>query len=260
MARVLGQSGRYVTHQAVEKRRQITTAAMILIGASCALLGFCAGFSIRVDKFSLASSSVMLVLIVAVVWLGVRFSERKLAELEKQRVNMRKAAVGEAAVGVCLADFPDEFYVINDLTTPFGNLDHVVVGPTGVFIIDTKSWRGVVAADGKGKLLWNGKPTQKREIGGFVGRLMGIKERVKTLSRCDLYFQGVFAFTSARIDANWGTTASVHCLRDDQLFDYIVNGNSRKRLNKSDIDATAQAFLALARMDKGFEQSSANAA
>jgi hypothetical protein len=67
MARVLGQSGRYVTHQAVEKRRQITTAAMILIGASCALLGFCAGFSIRVDNFSLASSSVMLVFIVTVV-------------------------------------------------------------------------------------------------------------------------------------------------------------------------------------------------
>jgi hypothetical protein len=102
MARVLGQSGRYVSHQAVEKRRQITRAAMILIGASCALLGFCVGFSIRVDKFSLASSSVMLVLVVAVVWLGVRFSERKLAKLEKQRVNMRKAEVGEAAVGICL--------------------------------------------------------------------------------------------------------------------------------------------------------------
>lgn len=98
---------------------------------------------------------------------------------------MRKAAAGEAAVGVILDDLPEEFHVIHDLTTPHGNLDHVVVGPTGVFIIDTKSWRGVVAADGNGELLCNGNPTQKREIGRFVGRLMGIKERVKILSNCD---------------------------------------------------------------------------
>jgi len=48
---------------------------------------------------------------------------------------MTKGATGEATVALALTRFPDSFSVINDLATPFGNLDHVVVGPTGVFIL-----------------------------------------------------------------------------------------------------------------------------
>jgi hypothetical protein len=83
---------------------------------------------------------------------------------------MRRGAAGEIHVGNILTDFPDDFCVINDLTTPFGNLDHVVVGPTGVFVLDSKNWRGVVSADGKGELLLNGQPTDKPHVRQFVGR------------------------------------------------------------------------------------------
>jgi hypothetical protein len=68
--------------------------------------------------------------------------------------NERNSCVArrEISVGYKLSDFPDGFYIINDLKTESGNLDHVVIGPTGVFALDTKSWRGVVSADGKGEL------------------------------------------------------------------------------------------------------------
>ena len=45
----------------------------------------------------------------------------------------------------------------------------LVVGPTGVFVLDTKAWRGVVTSDGKGELLLNGQPTDKPYIRQFVG-------------------------------------------------------------------------------------------
>jgi hypothetical protein len=190
----------------------------------------------------------------AVIWLVWRLSDRKLDALEKERMAMRKGAIGEAAIGVILNDFPDDFRVINDLSTPFGNVDHIVVGPTGVFLIDTKNWRGVVSDDGKGELLHDNQPTDKPHVKQFTGRIMGMKEQVKMLAGgLDPYFQGVFAFPSARVDANFGKTGWIHCVRDDRLYDYIVDSKLGKKLRIEEVERIAQAFLALAQMDKGFE-------
>jgi hypothetical protein len=251
MAQVLGKSGRYVADQAVKKRQRILLSAIILVVVTGTAGGFLAGLFLNRHEFPIFPG-IVFILIAVVVWVVAIFGVRWLERLEKERISMRKGAAGEVLVGARLADFPDEFYVINDLTTPFGNLDHVVVGPTGVFVIDAKNWRGVVASDGTGELLHNGEPTDKPMVRSFVGRLMGIKDQIRNLSRLDPYFQGVFAFTSARVDADWGTTRSVHCLRDDQLFDYIVEGKNRRKLSKQETESIAQAFLALARMDKGF--------
>ena len=41
------------------------------------------------------------------------------------------------------------FYLVNGMTKPRGDIDHVVVGPTGVFAVETKGYRGTVrVADG----------------------------------------------------------------------------------------------------------------
>ena len=51
-----------------------------------------------------------------------------------------KGAVGERWAATYLARLPDDFGVWHDLTFPGSqsNLDHLVVGPTGVFAINTK--------------------------------------------------------------------------------------------------------------------------
>ena len=145
---------------------------------------------------------------------------RKLDEIEKGRAAMRKGAAGENAVAQILKDFPDNFCVINGLTTPFGDLDHVVIGPTGVYIIDTKNWKGVVSADGKGELLLNGKPPDKPTVKPLVTRMMNVKDKIKTLSNLDPFFKAVLVFPIARVDARWGETGSANCIRDDQLWSY----------------------------------------
>jgi hypothetical protein len=60
----------------------------------------------------------------------------------------------------------------------------------------------------------------------------------------------------ARVDAKWGTTGHVHCVRDEQLYDYIVENKKGKKLNQKEIESISQAFLALARMDKDFAPNS----
>jgi hypothetical protein len=50
----------------------------------------------------------------------------------------------------------------------------------------------------------------------------------------------------------WGTTGNAYCIRDDQLFDYIVESKKGKKLNTKEVKAIARAFAALARMDPHF--------
>jgi hypothetical protein len=253
MAKVLGESGRYVTQEAVKKSCQ----TLLLFGIVMAILGFIEGFFVtslfQVKSLPpwlrLGSSAVAL----CIVGLVFKWGNRRMRDLAKRREDMRRGATGEALVSQILADFPDDFYVINDLTTPFGNLDHVVVGSTGVFLLDTKSWRGVVSANGAGELLLNGQPTDKPQVRPFVRRIMDIRDKVATLAPgTDAYFNAVFVFTAARNEAKWGTTGNVHCVNDDKLHEYIVEKDFGKKLKPAEVARIAQAFLGLAHMDKDF--------
>lgn len=82
---------------------------------------------------------------------------------------------------------------------------------------------------------------------------MGTRDKVKVLApQVDPYYQALFVFTAARVEAKWGTTSNVNCIRDDQLFDYIVEKNFGKRLSQTHVEQVAQAFLGLAHMDSDF--------
>jgi len=67
-----------------------------------------------------------------------------------EQSNTRKGIQGEERVAQELSYLNDEFLLLNDLMLPGskGNLDHVVVGPTGVFIVETKNYSGMYACYG----------------------------------------------------------------------------------------------------------------
>lgn len=67
-----------------------------------------------------------------------------------------RGAEGERALGVTLESLRDEgFGVLHDRRIPGGraNIDHLVVGPAGVFVIDAKRYRGKVERRNRGSLL-----------------------------------------------------------------------------------------------------------
>lgn len=253
MAKILGESGRYVSDEAVRQKRKILITVIVII----ALLGVIEGIVIStlfpLSWLTPVGKAAILLVAVSGIWALDKWSDQKLNAIEKRKNNMARGAAGEIQVGNGLTKLPDNYCVINDVATPHGNLDHVVVGPTGVFVLDAKAWRGVVTSDGKGELLLNGQPTDKADVRQFVGRMMSVRERVLTLATgMDTRFNAVFVFTAARVEAKWGTTGKLHCITDDQLFDYIAEKDFGKKLKAEEISQIAQAFLGLAHMDKEF--------
>jgi hypothetical protein len=143
MAKVLGQPGRYVTAQFTKKLQ----AKIFAIYLSLSPMMFFCGYLVTIKP---VYSLPLLILFIGALFLGNKYLKRHLGQLETERINFRKGAVGEAIVGYVLESFPDDFRIIHDLTTPHGNIDHIVIGPTGVYVIDAKNWRGVVSAEGHG--------------------------------------------------------------------------------------------------------------
>lgn len=243
MAKVLGDSGRYTSEESVKRFGKTISVMTVGFMLSAGVVGY-----------SLAKQNLIFSVLglIAGAVLGIRFY-RLAIKHERYRFNYRRGADGEFRVGNALGLLPDEFNVINDLKTEFGNIDHVVIGRSGVYVLDTKNWRGTITSDEKGELLVNGKPTDKPAVKILTGRVMSIKEKVKTLCGLDPYMQGILVFPSARVDAKWGTTKAVHCIRDEQLYDYIVANKKSNKLTKKEIELISKAFSQLARMDSGFE-------
>jgi len=252
MAKVLGETARYITKESIKRYQREFIVINLASFFLALIIGFWLGLSLNKHAYLWIWISIFIVALI--LFLTIQLTNRVTVKLERKRIDYRKGATGEALVGYILAGFPDSFRIIPGVETSFGDIDHVVVGPTGVYAVDTKNWRGIVTADDQGELLLNGRPTKKPAIGNLTRSIMTTKKKIKVRFALDPYVRGVLAFPSARVEAKWGTTGSVHCITDEQLYDYIVE--KKKRLTKKEIDSISQAFLAVARKDKDFAPAS----
>ncbi len=61
----------------------------------------------------------------------------------------RRGRLGEEAVTTQLRSLPDDYYLVNDITLGRrGNVDHVLIGPCGVVVIETKRIGGRIRCEG----------------------------------------------------------------------------------------------------------------
>ena len=88
----------------------------------------------------------------------------KAEEYRLQSENWAKGAAGERLTGERLLTLSAEFVVLHDLHVPGSraNVDHLVIGPNGVFVVDSKAYTGkLTAGDGT---LWRGKYPIRKEV------------------------------------------------------------------------------------------------
>lgn len=56
-------------------------------------------------------------------------------------------AKGEEKVAFELRNLPDDYHIFHDYVAGRYHVDHVVVGPTGIYAIETKNWRAPVTVE-----------------------------------------------------------------------------------------------------------------
>ena len=110
---------------------------------------FASGFALAL--FLVAPLVAATLLVAALVWV-IYSLVRGLRHVER----FFKGARGEEKVAGILASLPDAYHVFNDFAAGRAHVDHVVVGPGGVFSVETKTWRGVVSVEDS-RILLNGQ-------------------------------------------------------------------------------------------------------
>ncbi len=99
---------------------------------------------------------------------------------ERRTAAYFKGALGEEEVARALHRLPAGYTVFHGLL-PRGaktDLDHVVVGPTGIFVVETKNWAGAITVSGQ-EVLYNGQRPdrapleQVKEAAGCLHRALG---------------------------------------------------------------------------------------
>jgi hypothetical protein len=203
----------------------------------------------------------------AVLWLCNR-STRDADDDRPQRGSPEREAQqamgrhGEQHVRFALKrELPDEFVLINGLLVPraAGDIDHVVVGPTGVFLLETKTMAGHItcAPDGswqRTKLGRRGTPYP-----AFIGdpaaqaqrNILALRDCLR--DRVPGLFQGVplwvegllvFAHPGSAISAEHSRVAAV---RLDETTQRITQHQPRRRLDAHEVDRVVGALLSASR-------------
>ena len=129
---------------------------------------FLAGFASAVLLFVSSSWGIGLVCIALAgicfsLMYGVRRTERFFI-----------GARGEERVSWILRSLPDKYHVFNNFIAGRVHVDHVVVGPAGVFAVETKNWRDPVTLD-SGELLVGGHVPDHPPLAQAVSEAKAVK-------------------------------------------------------------------------------------
>ena len=111
-----------------------------------------------------------------------------------QYQNYEKGIIGERKVTKILsASLSNEYSVFNDVnleSMKSGNIDHIVVGPTGIFVIETKNYRGKISYYGDN---WEGvgrkSPSKQARINAM--RIKKILASFSNLKSKPFWVQGI---------------------------------------------------------------------
>ena len=87
-------------------------------------------------------------------------------------------ARGEERVSGILKDLPDRYHVFNDFEAGGVHVDHVVVGPAGVFAVETKYWRGRVTVE-EGYVLVDGRLPSRSPLDQVRGEARRVHAALK---------------------------------------------------------------------------------
>ena len=180
------------TRQMAQKRRRITY--LILIGIL--LLAIVMAFVINNGQALGLGGGIVLVLLILLYFLPNLIDKPINRRIRKAR-RADRGAIAEEKVGDLLAELNEDFLVLHDITCPYGNIDHIVIGKnSGVFLLETKAHGGKVQLM-PDNLLVNGKPPEKDFIAQTLRNTYWLRDELEKVTGKKVWITSIIVFTNA---------------------------------------------------------------
>lgn len=138
----------------------------------------------------------------------------------------------------------DDYYLLNDLylRDGGGDIDHVVLGPNGVFVLETKNWSGSISCNGDdwrraGKRNFSGSPS--RQVKRNAAKIKHIIDNSPNLRPLGIWVEGIVVFTNnyAALHLN---NPTVPILKLPQLTNYITAYRSSRSYSREQLEAVGK--------------------
>jgi hypothetical protein len=166
-------------------------------------------------------------------------------------------SLGEKLVTKSLSGLDDSYVLLNGLVVPpnRGDTDHIVIGPNGFFVIESKNYNGRISCDGdewekrkmiRGELqsLKIGSPSNqvKRNAKVLKDFILSHQEDVFLGAAPHIWVSGILVFTNpdAELELNRPTVDVVEL---DELCDHIRAVKTESPLSAENIAAAAKALI-----------------
>ncbi|MCM2982320.1 NERD domain-containing protein [Niallia circulans] len=122
-------------------------------------------------------------------------------KIENNQSAVRKGELGEYKIDIQLSQLPKNYMYLNDLliknpksSTGYSQIDHVIITPYGLFVIETKNYQGTIYG-GKDRKTWliNGKFKMMNPLMQNYGHIQALKSFIE--AKYHPYFISVVSFT-----------------------------------------------------------------
>ena len=187
----MNQAGKSTRKMARQRRR---TTNLILIGAL--ILAILLFLTIQNwQALGLGGGTVLILLVILRVLPDLINKPIKQRKKEERRAN--RGARAEEVVGDLLASLGDDFLIIHDIPSSYGNIDHVVIGKnTGIFLLETKAHGGKVDVSDQ-QLLVNGKFPEKDFVAQALKNTYWLRDEIEKVTGSKVWITPVIVFTNA---------------------------------------------------------------
>lgn len=160
------------------------------------------------------------------------FKSNELKKKDNENIAKRKGDIGEYKINIQLDQLSKEFKHLKDVMvkntkgkTGYSQIDHIVISPYGIFVIETKNYQGTIYG-GKDRKVWsvNGKFKMMNPFKQNYGHIQALKALID--EKYHPYFISMVSFTKRctfKIDDMElrKITSSDLLVYDIELSDYI---------------------------------------
>jgi hypothetical protein len=140
----------------------------------------------------------------------------------------------------------DDYYLINDvyLQGGGGDIDHIVLGPNGVFVLETKNWSGKINVNGDqwqrpGKHEMGSPSLQVKRNAQKIRRIIDLSPGLKPLG---IWVDGIVVLTNQHVNLNINNP-TVPIVKLQQLPSHLTNHNQNNRYTQQQLETIGKEIL-----------------
>ncbi len=187
------EAGASTRAMAAQRRKALIT---VLLGGFAVLMAL--AFLLGKSQ-ALGIGSLGMVVLLIIIRFGADFLDVIIRRGERAVRRAERGAYAEEQVGRALERLGEDFFVLHDVESPYGNIDHIVITREGrIFLLETKSHRGKFTAAGD-NLLLNGHPMEKDPIDQVLRNVFWLKGRLREVIGREPWVEGIVVFSRALV-------------------------------------------------------------